>query len=457
MSITPLTLSGGSQYASDFQNVLNRAVQIAQIPVTRLQNRDSDLLQQKSSLAGISSAAASLAADLKSLGTIAASKALTATSSNSAVIQATASGASAPTTYTINSVTSLSAPAAETSLSGVADATSTAVSSTGIVDLVVGSTHHSITLTNNTMISLRDQINGLGAGVSASILTTSGGNYLSLTANAPGATTLKLLDDPTGANTNLISNTNQGTDAVFSLNGIRISQKDNTVNSVIPGVTFSLLKPSATPVTISLTSDGSPLSSALSQFASDYNGLQSQLHAQVGSAAGLLSGNGTVVALQQVLRQVASNYSPSGTVHSLADLGVTFDASGKASFTQSTFNSLSTTQINDAFKFIGDAGSGLTGANGNGLAGLARGLTQFSDPVSGLIQLQEDAIDVADRRIQAQITAATDRINAMQTNLSQRLAKADALQSHLQSQQQGLTASLQSLSLVLYGKNAQSV
>ena len=58
---------------------------------------------------------------------------------------------------------------------------------------------------------------------------------------AAGATCIvNYLDDPAGANTNLLTSTNQGSDAVFSLNGIPVTQPGNVVNSVIPGVTFTI-------------------------------------------------------------------------------------------------------------------------------------------------------------------------------------------------------------------------
>ncbi len=56
-------------------------------------------------------------------------------------------------------------------------------------------------------------------------------------------------------------------------------------------------------------------------------------------------------------------------------------------------------------------------------------------------------------QMRSQITTLTARINTMQTNLSQQLAQADALQAELQSQQSEVAASLQGLNLVLYGPN----
>ena len=284
---TPLTLNGVSQYSSDLQSILNRAVQIAQIPITALQNKDSDTLTRETELGTLSTAVTSFASSLSALGSVAANQALAANSSDTSVVQATATGATTPTTYTINSVTSAAHAASERTLNHFADSTSTPVSSTGTMDLLVGTQHHVFSLTNNSLIGVRDKINGLNAGVTASILTTSGGNYLALTATSTGHTTLQLVDDPItpsnlgGANTNILTATNQGSDAVFQLNGINVDQPGNTVNSVIPGVTLNIVGTSASPVTVSLASDPTQLSSALQSFVDNYNTLHDAVNSEL--------------------------------------------------------------------------------------------------------------------------------------------------------------------------------
>jgi flagellar capping protein FliD len=80
-------------------------------------------------------------------------------------------------------------------------------------------------------------------------------------------------------------------------------------------------------------------------------------------------------------------------------------------------------------------------------------LSQYSDPITGLIKIEQAGIDTTDKSLQGQITTLTDRINAQQASLSKQLAAADAFEARLESQQKGVTASLQGLSLVLYGKN----
>ena len=444
MGIAPLSFAGQSKYASDYQNILTRAVNIASLPLRTLQNRDSDLLQQKAQLGSLSGAVSNFANSLAALSKVAAKQALGATSSDTSVVNVSNTGATSPVSYNINSITSIASPASERSQIGYADSGATPVSTTGSVKLVVGNQNYNFTLTNNTLVGLRDKINSLGTGVSASILTTGNDNYLSLSSSLSGATTLELRDDPSGANTNLLTATNQGTDAVFKLNGIDVSQKGNVVNSVIPGVTFSLLKASASPVTLTLATDRSQLSSALSSFVGDYNSLRAQLDSQSGTSAGFLAGQPTVTQLNRLLRQVASYKDTTGAVRSIEDLGISFSNTGKASLDSAKFNALSNSQVAAGFSFIGTASTGL--------GKFAKSFTQFSDPLSGVIRLEQDGIDRTDKQLQSRISLLTERINAMQTALSQRLAHADTLSARLESQQSNLTASLQGLSVVLYGK-----
>ncbi len=444
---TPVTLNGVSQYSSSLQNVLNRAVSIAQLPVTALQNQDSNVLSQETLLGSLQTTVSNLATSLSSLGTVASSQALSGTSSNPTAVSVTNTGATEAATYTINSITSVAAAASETSLSSYADANATPVSANGSMELVVGTNKYNFTLTSNNLTTLRDTINAQNAGVTASILTTSGGNYLSIQANSTGATTLQLIDDPQGAATQELTSTNQGTDAKFQLNGITIDQPGNVVNNVIPGVSFSILAQSSTATTLSLASDPSQLSSALQDFVTNYNSLRTALNAQEGPSAGALSGDMAITQLEDTMRSLTGYTSSTGSINSLANLGIEFDSTGQASFDQSTFDSLTATQVSGAFSFLGSATSGF--------AGFSQTLQQMADPISGVIQTEITGLGQTDSSLQSQISTLTDRITTMQSNLSSQLESADAGIAELQSQQQTLTASLQSLSLVLYGQNQQ--
>jgi flagellar hook-associated protein 2 len=468
-TFAPITLNGVSQYSSDLQNVLGRAVAIAQIPITALQNKDADVLTRSGLLSTLSGAASELAASMQALGTVAASQGLAATSSNTAAVTVSNAGSTVPATYTIDSVTSAASAASERSLNPYMDSAATPVSSTGTMQLNVGATPYKFTLTANNLVTLRDTINGLGAGVSASILTTSGGNYLSITANATGNAPLSLVDDPGvgGANTPWLTAKNPGTNAVFQLDGINIVQSGNTVNNAIGGVSFTIVgptpiippatlgdPPTTTPVTLTLQSDPTQLSSALQDLATKYNAVRQQLNAQEGPAAGLLRGDTAVTQMESLMRQIAgyTTTSPTGQTSSLADLGIEFDTAGNMSFVPTTtqpnqiaFDTLTAAQISAGFKFIGSATTGF--------AGLSQSVQEMSDPIQGLFKIETDGFSTTDKSYQSQITTLTDRLTTMQASLASQLQKADSMLAQLANQQSTLSGSLLGLSLVTYGKD----
>lgn len=451
---SPITLNGVSQYSSDLQSVLSRAVGIAQIPITRLQNQDSTVLSQESTLGQLQSSVQSFADSLSSLGTLAAAQALSATSSNASVVSATATGATAPATYTINSVTSTASAANENSLVSYGDSTTTPVSANGSMALVVGSKTYDFTLSaaNNNLAGLASQINSENSGVTASVLTTSGGDYLSVSANSTGATTLQVIDDPGGAghaNSQWLTANNQGTNAVFKLNGITVSQASDTVNNVIPGLTFNVQSASSSPVTLTLASDPSQLSSALQNVVSNYNSLRTALNAQEGPSAGPLSGDASITQLEQAMNRFTAYTNPGGTIQSLSDLGIKFNSNGQASLDSSAVGGFTDAQLSAAFQFIGSATAGLVGAS--------QTFQQFGDPTSGLLGVESKGLANSDQTLQAHIATLTSQLTVMQQNLAAQLSSADALIAELQSQQTSLTASLQGLNVVLYGKNMSSI
>jgi flagellar hook-associated protein 2 len=438
------------QYATDFQNILNKAVQTSEVPLTQLQTQDTQVLAEKTALGSLQGTVAALTSSLTTLGTDGSSLALGATSSNEAAVTVSNSGATSPSTYTINSVTSVASAASETSLSSYADSASTPITTgtaaPGAMQLMVGTTPYNFTLTQNNLSGLASQINGLNAGVTASILTTSGGNYLSLQANSTGATTLQLNDESSATPANIISATNQGTNAKFQLNGITITQPSNTINNVIPGVTFNIVGQSASATTLTLASDPSQLSNDLQSFVSNYNNLESAVQAQVGTSGGALVGDSIINQLQQTMQHLISHFSSTtGGVQSLSDLGVTFNGiDGTLTFDPTVVGGMSSSQLTNALNFLGSSTAGL--------GAFSQNFDQFSNSVTGLIQTEISSDTTSDAELQKHIASTTDQINAMQQNLAKQIEASDALESMYESQQTELTASLQGLDLVLYGK-----
>jgi len=371
---------------------------------------------------------------------------LTVGSNNYLTVTTTATGA---TTLQLNDLPldliTNTGTGAETSNNTYADQTTAPVSANGRVDLVVGSTTYHLDITaSNNLTGLMNAVNAAGApGVTASITGSAGAYSLAL---AGPAGTLQLNDLP--SRVDLISNTNQGTDASFSLNGLPVTRSSNVINDIVPGVSFTLLqKNTTTTTTLSLATDSSQLSNALQTLVTSYNALVDQVHQQVGTAAGPLGGDVLIRQISDDLRQLSGYWNTSGSsIHSLSDLGVTFEdqTSGHLSFNPSTFNGLSSIGVSDAFKFLGSSNSGF--------AALAQNFTQLSDPVSGSIQVQEDSYDTTNRQLSDQINSLNDQATLVHNAMNSKLQAADALVAQLQSQQNMVNASISSLNFVLYGK-----
>jgi flagellar hook-associated protein 2 len=451
MGLSPLVFTGISQFSDDFQTILNRAAAIASIPLRALQNEQADLLNRKQLLAELRTGVAALADAVEGLGAAGRTRALSAWSTNTARVTVTLNGATQAGTYTISEITSVARAASETTASGYATADQTPVSADGILELVVGSQTYTLDLAGagrNHLNGLRDAINELGAGVTASVLNTGTGAtpyYLAITANSPGQTTLQLRDVAGDPNSNLLTADNQGANAVFKLNGLTIVKPGNIVSDVIAGVSFTIVSktdPGET-VELRLSSSRSTLAAKLADFVSAYNTLRTKVSAQVGPAAGLLSGDFIVREIQQQLRTLAA-HEGAGSVRRLSDLGLEFDQQGVLSFDAAKFFSLSDAELAAAFDFLG--------SETTGFGGLSRALRQISDPISGLIKLQQDSYDAADQRLSRQVAELTSRIEFMQASLSARLQQADALLAQFESQQALLEASIKGLELALYGK-----
>ena len=244
------------------------------------------------------------------------------------------------------------------------------------------------------------------------------------------------------ATTPLGDPTNPGANTEFDINGQHVIKPGSVVSDVVTGVSFTfngtstILAPTAS---ITVASSGSQMSSALQDLVAKYNAVSAQVNAQRGSAAGLLIGNPMINQARQALFSLmnTSSSSVSGSVQGLASLGIELSNSGVMSFKSATFSALTASQITDAYSFLGNSTAGP--------AAMQSQFQQLSDPATGAIKMQQDAWDVTDKRLSAQVLALNTRIAAMQATLQSKLQVADSLLASLTSQQNVLTQSISSL------------
>lgn len=450
---TPLQFTGISQYSSDFQSILSRSTSIAELPVQAMQNTVTTITQEETDLSSLGTSVSAVGTALQTLGTLSTGQALTASSSDDSVVTATATGASAGTSYTVTNVTSIASAASETSTTGYSDASSTTISSTGSMELVFGSNTYKITLASgqNNLNGLVSAINNLGAGVTATVLTTGGtdGNYLSVTANSTGATTLKLLDDPTATNpTDVLTAKNQGTNTNFDLNGVAVSSSSATVNNVIPGLVlnFAGTTSSNETVNVKVAVDPSQISSALQTLVSSYNTLASEETTEMGTGGGSLLGNNIVYQIRQAMSDIVDYEGDNSQgMGNLSSLGIEMSQTGQMSFNQQTFDALTTSQISAGLKLLGNSTTGV--------GGLQQVFNQITDPTTGSIAAQQSQWQTTATNLTNEISTKVAQIQANEQTLDQQLQAADASVADLATQQSTLTAEITSLDYTSYGYN----
>ena len=449
----PQVFTGVSKYSSDLQSILTRTQQIAQVPVTALQNDQTTLKSEEAALTTLRSGVGTLASAISSLGFLASSGALTASSDATNVGAAVSGSGATAGTYTIGNITSLASVSMATMTNAVADPASASVAptDTNTLYLTVGGTQTPIVLNSrtNNLNGLRDAINGANAGVTASILTTSGGSYLTLTATVAGASAITLLAASDGSGTDLISMNNTGSLAQFEVNGRAATSTSNQVTGVIPGIALTLkaTTSSSEKATITVGGNAGTVATALQNVATAYNSLATSVSTLTAPGSGVLAGNQVVRSVQNLMRQFAF-YQGTGSTSSLMDLGVSVDKTGQMAVDTTVLSTRSPGQLSNVLSFIGDGTKGLSS--------LSTGFTSFSDANTGVIQQNITQDQTSEQRLQDQIDAMNVRIQTAQQTEMAKLRAADALLAQLTSQQSILTSSIQSLNYTLYGTQTSS-
>jgi len=405
------------------QAAVAAAIQAESGPLTEWQNEQAALQSQTSDLNVVEGHVQSLETALNALGDPAGQlMSMTASSSNSSVVGATASAGAAPGNHVlvVNNVASTASWYSDSVASS-----STALP-TGSFTLQVGSNapiQVSIGGSVDTMDQLAGYINGLGAGVTANVVNDSTGSRLSIAANSSGAANDISITGMTGLN---FTQATSGSDASLTVDGIPIDSASNTVTGVVPGVTFNLV--SAAPnsqVNVSIAGDSSQSSAAVTNFVNAYNQVVQDINQEYTVAAngaqGPLSGDPALSILQSQLLGSAS-YSTTGTsVSSLADLGITMNDDGTLTLDSTTLDSALQGNFSAVQNFF-------QGTTSNGFVSfLNNQLNALTDPTNGAFTVDLQSISNENSDLQDQINNYQDYLQNQTTLLTAEYNQADQL------------------------------
>ncbi len=432
ISLSPATLLNGQ--GIDVSSLVQQVLSESDGQLTQWQDQQSTLETQASDLTSINNDLNSLATAVQALADpLGALTALTATSSNTNVVNATASSSAAASTTEVE-VDSLATSGLiyTDDFSGGANASILSSGQTsGEIDLQIGGsggTTEAINITagsNDTLNTLASYINSQNWGVTASVVSDANGSRLAITSNSTGTSSALAV---TSNNTNLnFDAPTGGQNASLTINGVPYSSASNTITNAIAGVTLNLASADpGNPVQVSVGTDPTQITTAINNFVSAYNQVISDINQQVtvNSSTNELGPLGTDPSLNELQSSLLSDaaYSISGNdgYINLASLGINTNNDGTLTVDSSTLQSVLSSDPSAVQNFFQNASN--TGFANN----FNTDITTLTDPVAGPLNA-----DLAQNTAQQQyLTQSIDnfetQLTTEQTNLTNEFDAVDA-------------------------------
>jgi len=162
-------------------------------------------------------------------------------------------------------------------------------------------------------------------------------------------------------------------------------------------------------------------------FVTSFNAASQALAGQRGTSGGALVGQSIVNTLTQSLQNIA-NYRGTGSIQSIADLGLTFDSNGVLSFDSSVLSAAAARDFAGVIDFLG------TPATGGFLQTATSTLNGLVDPTSGSVVAVLNSIAGQITDTDNLISQNQDRVDQLQKDLTARITAADALIAQMQQQ-----------------------
>ena len=237
----------------------------------------------------------------------------------------------------------------------------------------------------------------------------------------------------------------QATNARFTIDGISgtIERASNTINDVLPGVSFQLQHTGS--ATIDVKGDSESTASLIGEFVAAFNDVVqylaendtitqqkegSEIKNIFGPLASTSIDDNALTSLRQALHSAKTN---GGSLSVLADLGIATQRDGTLTFDEAAFTKALDKDSSGASSLLEQIGESL-GATG----GVVDQYTRYN----GLIDAATFTNQTSASRLQTRIGDVEDQLSREQQSLTARFARLEALIGGMQRQQQALSGLL---------------
>ena len=178
---------------------------------------------------------------------------------------------------------------------------------------------------------------------------------------------------------------------------------------------------------VTVTRSTSALNTALSGFADAYNAAATELATQRGQSAGPLAGQSIITQLASILSSI-STYASDGQFNVLEDLGLKLGTNGQFTYNPFALISADLGSSTSVTSFLGSS------TGGGFLKKATDALTSLEDPTTGLLKTSEADMKSQIAKLGVTITAKQSKVDAMQLQMQNQMAAADALIASMQQQ-----------------------
>lgn len=443
----------------DVNGLIKASVDAVKLPITRTNglNDQNKFTEAKISTFGkLQSLVSSLQLAAGKLASLTGWNAVAATTSNDKAVTATAIGGTVETTFSVE-VTQLAKAQVSTSDSlsggGAIGAGSLKLEmgqwSGGSFAAGTGPAADIDIAATDTLADIAGKINGANAGVTATIVTDTGGQRLMLRSKNTGeeagfrvTVTDADGDMGDGAGLSRLANglstdpgANAGANAQARINGLfDVTSATNTFENAVAGVTFKASEVTSAPVDITVTKDDSAVKKNIEDFVIAYNAANQALndltkYDKTTGQGGLLQGDSTAVTLQNQLRNVVQSISSStGPYKTLSSIGLGIIQGGDLSIDNAKLGEA--LKNPDAVKalFIGQDGSAATN---DGVAEKIKATTSQLLDSGGFFATKDKQLKSVMEHNAKEIARINDRADNTEALLKARYTALDAQMSKL--------------------------
>lgn len=300
---------------------------------------------------------------------------------------------------------------------------------------------------SNTLEGIRDAINKVDIGVSATIVndgsaspyrlvltSKDSGLANSLRISVAGDAAIQTLLEYNPAGTQNLSQTVTAQDAGLIVDGISVSKPSNTITDVMQGVTLNLAKAGTT--TLGITRDNAAITKDIDAFVEAYNKLEKSI---TGLRAGDLNGDNTLLSIKRQLVEVFQTPANGlgGSFKYLSEIGIAFQKNGTLAVDSSTFENALSGSFNDVLELFSN--------NNQGFAYRLEVRASDMLKIDGLINNKTDGLDQRIKDLTDRRDVLERRMTSIETRIRAKFTALDGLLSSLQSTSDFLTQQLNNL------------